>query len=246
MDKGKIAKIIGLNLGIAMVNIIIFSKGIMDIKIIGGSTFQSAFGITMIFISIAIFVFGNYKLLFEKEEKIQTKDIITSLDCIKALKENRDKRTFAKDINILIEQIERVEKKKSRITEILLQKFNSSEMSYSKFQDIILEIENLFYLNMRSIINKFNIFDEEEYQMIKTKPQDEGLSESFISEKMGIYNEYISFVKDSIEDNEQILLKMDKLLLELSKFHSLEDGELEEMDVMKEIDELIGKIKFYK
>lgn len=246
MSKEKIVKISGLNLSIAIFNIIIFSKGILDIKIIGGSAFQAAFGVTVIFISIGVFALGNYKLFFEKEQKIQAKNIITSLDCIRALKENRDKRTFVKDINILIEQIERLEKKKDRITEILLQKFSSSEMSYSKFQDIILEIERLFYLNMRSIINKINIFDEEEYQMVRKEYQNESLSESFISEKIKIYDDYISFVKDSIEDNEQILLKMDKLLLELSKFNSLEDGELEEMEVMKEVDELIGKIKFYK
>ena len=34
--------------------------------------------------------------------------------------------------------------------------------------------------------------------------------------------------------------------LELSKFNSLEDGELENMNAVKEVDELINKIKFYK
>ncbi len=58
-------------------------------------------------------------------------------------------------------------------------------------------------------------------------------------------NIYI-FVKDSIEDNEEILLKLDKFLFELSKFNSLEDGELENMSAIKDVDELINKIKFYK
>ena len=53
-------------------------------------------------------------------------------------------------------------------------------------------------------------------------------------------------MKDSIEDNEEILLKLDKFLFELSKFNSLEDGELENMSAIKDVDELINKIKFYK
>lgn len=61
-----------------------------------------------------------------------------------------------------------------------------------------------------------------------------------------MFDEYIFFVKDSIEDNEEILLKLDKFLFELSKFNSLEDGELENMSAIKDVDELINKIKFYK
>ena len=61
-----------------------------------------------------------------------------------------------------------------------------------------------------------------------------------------MYEEYITFVKDSVEDNEEILLKLDKVLLELSKFNSLDDGELENMNAMKEVDELISKINLYK
>ena len=61
-----------------------------------------------------------------------------------------------------------------------------------------------------------------------------------------MYEEYITFVKDSVEDNEEILLKLDKVLLELSKFNSLDDGELENMNAMNEVDELISKINLYK
>ena len=61
-----------------------------------------------------------------------------------------------------------------------------------------------------------------------------------------MYEEYITFVKDSVEDNEEILLKLDKVLLELSKFNSLDDGELENMNAIKDVDELISKINLYK
>ena len=119
-------------------------------------------------------------------------------------------------------------------------------MSYTKFTSVIIDIENLFYINIKSVINKINIFDEKEYDRLYKDIRHRKMSNSIINEKKNMYEQYISFVKESIDDNEQILLKLDKVLLELSKFNSLEDGQLENMNAMKDIDDLICKIKLYK
>ena len=47
-----------------------------------------------------------------------------------------------------------------------------------------------------------------------------------------------------LRHHEQIILKLDKILLELSKFNSLED-KIENMSAMKEIEDLISKVKLY-
>ncbi len=155
------------------------------------------------------------------------------------------KRTFEKDIATILEQIETFQKKKETIKESLLQKFNSTEMRYSKFDGVILGIENVFYINIKGILNKLNAFDEKDYNRIRKDEAEKKFSREFIQTKMSIYNEYISFVKNATEDNEQIILKLDKILLELSKFNSLEDGEIENISAKKEINELINKIKLY-
>ena len=67
-----------------------------------------------------------------------------------------------------------------------------------------------------------------------------------MEEKFKVYNEYIRFVKEATEDNEQILLKLDKLLLEISGLNCIESGELEQMAGMIEIDNLIKQAKYYK
>jgi hypothetical protein len=71
-------------------------------------------------------------------------------------------------------------------------------------------------------------------------------SEEIMEEKFNVYNEYIRFVKEATEDNEQILLKLDKLLLEISGLNCIESGELEQMAGMIEIDNLIKQAKYYK
>lgn len=246
MRAEKILKIAGLNTGIAMLDITLFSPGLLGLQLGGASVFATAFGATVIIMSGIGLVLGNYKLLFQKEKIIQTNEIKSVMDCIDALEQNREKKTFSNDIAAILEQIERFQKKKNTIKDILLQKFSSTEISYSKFNGVILEIENVFYINVKSIVNKLNAFDEEDYNLIRKKNMDTKFSKEFIQEKISIYNEYINFVKASTEDNEQILLKLDKLLLEISKLNSLEDGEIENMSAMKEIDELINKTKFYK
>jgi hypothetical protein len=88
-----------------------------------------------------------------------------------------------------------------------------------------------------------NAFDERDYNRIRK--DEKTFSDEIIQTKMRIYSEYITFVKEAIEDNEQIILKLDKILLELSRFFSIENGKIEEMSAMKEIDDLINKIKLY-
>jgi hypothetical protein len=242
----KIIKMTSLNSGIVIVNIILFSPGLVGIQMGGSSVFSTALGITSILMSVVIFGYGNYKLLGEKEKIIETSKIKTTEDFVYALEQNFSKKTFGEDINIILTQIKRLQKKKETINDILLQRFGATEMSYSKFNNVILDAENVFYINIRSIINKLNAFDEDEYKSIKNDAIQKNFSEGFLKEKIDIYNEYISFVKNSIEDNEQIILKLDKLLLEISKLNSLEEGDIESMSAMKEIDELIANTKLYK
>ena len=244
--KNIILQLLKLNITIILINIIIFSPGLLGVEIGGTSIFFTALGTTVILMSIIIFIAGNYNILTTPNKEITIYKVDTPEECIEALKENKSKRTFANDIDILLEQIDRFDKKKETIYDILLQKFNSSEMSYSKFKSVIVDIEELLYINIKSVINKINIFDQQEYDKIYKDIRHRKINNNIINEKKNMYEQYVSFVRESTEDNEQILLKLDKVLLELSKFNSLEDGELENMNAMKDIDDLITKIKLYK
>lgn len=246
MEKGKIVKLISLNLGIVVLNVILFSPGLVGMGIGSGSIFDRALALTIIIMSVILFIAGNYMLIVEKKQKVKVREMETVFDYINALEQNKDKKVFTKDIRIIFEQMENWEKKKGMVKDLLLQKFSSTELSYGKFSTVIEELEKVFYMNIRSIINKINIFDQEDYDELKRPKAKESFSKDFIEAKMSIYNQYIDYVKDSMADNEEILLKLDRLLLELSKFNSLDEGELEKMTAMEEIDELIAKARFYK
>ena len=63
MDRKKRIKLLGLNLGIAAANIIIFSPGLIGLELVGASALETALGSTIIFLSGAGLIYGNYKLL---------------------------------------------------------------------------------------------------------------------------------------------------------------------------------------
>lgn len=238
MDRKKRIKLFSLNLGIA-------AAGLIGLELVGVSALATAFGSTFIFLSGVGLIYGNYKLLTGPEKVIPT-DKMNMEDYIEALNIHRGLKTFEKNVDLLLDQIERLHKKNKTIRDILLQNFSASEIAYRKFDAVVAEVEKIFFMNIRSILNKLNAFDEEDYNFIRNKHETAEFSQQFMEDKFKIYNEYITFVKAATEDNEQILLKLDKLLLEITGLNCLEGGQLEQMGGMIEIDNLIKQAKYYK
>ncbi|MGV8125662.1 MAG: hypothetical protein ACP5PV_00430 [Methanothrix sp.] len=245
MEREKWVRLLSLNLGIAAANIIVFSPGLIGLEL-GASALAAASGSTIIFLSGAGLFYGNYKLLSEPEKSIPISQISTAEGYIEALNDQRELKTFEKSIELLLDQIERLQKKNKTIREILLQIFSASEIAYKKFDAVIAEVERIFFMNIRSVLNKLNAFDEDDYNFVRSRQEAGAFSEQFMEEKLKVYYEYIKFVNAATEDNEQILLKLDKLLLEISGLNSIESGELEQMAGMIEIDNLIKQAKYYK
>ena len=168
-----------------------------------------------------------------------------SLDDCVAIFEQAIERGDVFDEAILknLYQLKRYKRKRTTIDDILNQKFSPKEITYQKFMNVLNEVEDLMYINMRSILNKIAAFDVEEYEELQSK----GFPPNEVSEeKMKIYYEYIAYVKQATSTNEEILLKLDKLLFEISQYNVLKGGEIQKLPAIVEIDELIKNAKFYK
>lgn len=246
MDAKKIIKIAGLNIGIALANIIIFSPGLLNVRFDTSNALSTALGGTAIFLSLSVFFYGNFKLLSNKVTPIKINEIKSYDDCITVLNQSYGKKTFDNSISTMIEQVEHLKKKKMKILNLLSQKFNVIDEIYERFNTTIFDVEYIFFENIKSILNKISVFDEEDYERMRSSIAQKKFSNDIITSKMNIYNEYLSFVKEAVEDNEEIILKLDALLLEISKFDSLETGEIDNMKEIKEMDELIKKSKYYR
>lgn len=244
MSVTKYIKLFGIIIGVVVVNILVLSPGFVGVDI-GGSAISTAFGVTFLFVSALVLLYGSYTLLFKPPVVLPVKQIKTHEDYVEALTHYRRVKPLGNDITLALEQLERLPKKKETLINVLNQRFEPTELSYKKFASVTEEVEKLFYLNIRSILNRLNVFDESEFERVMNqKPTP--FSRELLQEKTNVYNEYMSFMKSSISSNEEILLKLDKLLLEISRLDSFELGDIENMPCMQEIDSLIKQTKYYK
>ncbi|MEC0242598.1 hypothetical protein P4H66_22555 [Paenibacillus dokdonensis] len=244
MNQTKYIKLVGLILGVLVVNILVLSPGFLGLEI-GGNALSTAFAITLLIASALVLLYGSYVLLFKQPVVLPVKEVKTHEDYVEALNHYRHVKTLEEDITFALEQLERLKKKKATLLNVLNQRFDATELSYKKFDSVTYEVEKLFYLNVRSILNRLGVFDESEYLSVMSQKSTK-FSKELLQEKRNVYNDYLSFMKSSLDTNEEILLKLDKLLLEISRLDSFEPGDIDNMPCMQEIDSLIKQTKYYK
>lgn len=237
-------KMLGVVVGAAIVNILALSPAFAGVTI-GGSAFETALGVTLLIASVIAIVYGSYNWLYKTPIVLTTKPIKTREDYASALAPYGKVRALAEDIAAALEQMDRMDKKKATLFKVLHQRFDPAEMSFSKFSGVAEEVENLFYLNIKSVLNRLGVFDEAEYERVMTR-KSARYSPKLLQEKTDFYNEYMSYIKHAIGTNEEMLLQLDKLLLEISRLDSIEPGDIERMPAMVEIDSLIKQTKYYK
>jgi len=247
LNGSKSVKLFLLMVVIVIMNIVLLSPGLLGFQIGGDNAFQTASVITVWVISILALFYGSYILLFKSPAVRSIQTIQTRDDYIEALHHYRNVKVLKKDIALGLDQLERIEIKRDALLNVLAQRFEQTELSYKKFIAVIDEVEKLFYLNIRGILNKLGVFAASDFARIADQPKDSSLSSSKVAQKKAaLYQEYLTYVRGYLEANEEIMLKLDQLLLEISLLDSTDYREVEEMPCMKEIDSLIKQTKLYK
>ena len=240
------AKLGILNILIIILNIIVFSKAFMGLEVFGQSAFVTAFCFMWLFLTAAVFIYGNYRIIFAvtRIPPLKTADnrFDTLESCGVLLSEyiKRPGGIFDAALQTMKTQLERMIKKEKTISDILLQKFQPTELSFVKFRGQIESVKKILCLNTRNVLNRLYAFDEFEYE----KSVRERSADRHTDAKRELLNEYKDFVSQTVDYNEDILIKMDRLILEVSKLNDSE--ELNNMDALKELDVLIKNTSLYK
>lgn len=251
-------KLLAFNGALSIMNILFFSEAFLGISISGRHPFFAALGVTVIVISIILFFYINYIILkptqteapapAAKEKEIQTLD-----DCMAAVGEyiSNNIKTFRNHLNLILSHIQRMKKKRQNIEDVLSERFDENELSYKKFLGAVINIEEIMILNIKSLLNRINVFDEEEYEKLlhdqysKKSPASDR-SEQILNSRLEIFYECKEFVQNAVDNNEEMLIRLDKLLIEISKLNSLDGEDIDQLNAMKEIDDLIHNTKWYR
>lgn len=239
-------KWLGLIFGVVILNIIVFSPGLLGTQIARGHALESASAVTLLFISLMLVLYGSYSLLIKPPEELTPSRLETYEDYITGLNRYRNVKALKNDVLLAIEQLERIKKKKSALRDVLIQRFDASELSFRKFESVIQDAEKLFLIYIRGILYKLSVFDASEYKLFADKQQPPPFTTTLVQKKSAFYKEYFVYVAGCLNSNEEILLKLDQLLLELSRLDSMDHNAVENMPCMKELSTLISQTKLYQ
>lgn len=238
-------KLLVLIISIVIINVILLSPGLLGITLSGGGAFQTAAATAILTASVLVLLYGIYQSYFQPPVITPLKELKSPEEYITALSPYKNIQSLKKEITFSLEQIQRINKKKDALWNVLNQRFEPNEISYKKFTTVIIQVEQLFYLNLSNIINKIRVFDEKEYIQV-IEGDSSRFSERILMEKTELYNEFAAFINNALNLNEEILLDLDKLLLEITKLNSFEIDDINNMPCMKEMEHLIIHAKLYK
>ncbi|MBP0726640.1 hypothetical protein J5Y03_15885 [Bacillus sp. RG28] len=237
-------KLVGLVIGLAIIDIVLLSPKFLDVEI-GGTALQTALGITILTASVIVLVYFIHNFFFKPVVYKTIIQLQSDEDYFQALTRYQDSKVLKGNITIILDQIVQLKKKKETLKKLLNDRFSPNELSYQRFNSVITEVEKVFYLNLRNVLNKLYVFDESEYKSIIEKDTTR-YSRQVLEEKSQLYNSYLNFVTKSKDINDEIILNLEKLVVEISNLDSFELADIEKMDCMKEIDALIEQTKYYK
>ncbi|MDR1913836.1 MAG: hypothetical protein LBQ68_05055 [Clostridiales bacterium] len=238
----RVIKLLIFNVVLSFALIVVFSRAFIGLDIKDGAL-SAAIGVTVIFLCVVLFFSVNYRILVGKKKSTAPAERYQTLDdCINAinvyLRENS--KVFSIKLNTIIDQLQRMKRKQEGVKDVLLQKFSEGELSYVKFNEAVVGTEKLLRSGVKNILTRLYAFDEEEYRKAFSPNRKDRVSEA----KRALFTEYEQYIITTTEYNEDILFKLDKLILELTKLSDADD--IDGMSALHEIDKLISDAKWYK
>lgn len=244
MTIGKVYKLAALNLFIVVINVILLSDGLVGLSVFNPDLKIKLMTAGLYFLDVIIFVFGNYMILNKKprQTKYDEAKLVTTKDFIQRLEQCRSKQEFRDEAETTIKQISRLQQKIETLNLILSQHFTEGTLTYQKFSNTIYGIQQLYFSNVKKMIGRIVIFNQEEYN----HKDDVELDEASKKVRNQIFREHIDYVESMVKKGEDILIKLDNLILEISKLDDTNATDLNDLSTVQEINDLIEQTKYYK
>lgn len=241
----KYIKLIAANLCIVLTAVVLYSPGLICLRISDYSIFRAGMSIIAALALIAVFFLVNLRLLKDPDRIPVMLEDVPDLDKAKEiLKKHWDSKYFGGMAKTASEQLDRILSCRRRLAGILEQKFTKGTMSWDKFNSVVEAAEASAIKNVVTMSNRMRLFDEKEYARLQHYREDD-IPDDIQEEQLKLYQKNFDNVRSTIALNEKILLKLDALAMEVSSFASGKDAELNN-DLLTEISRLIDETKYYQ
>lgn len=194
--------------------------------------------------AVAVCLTVDYRLLFSRPEPkyIPPEDIEEEERAsvyLEKLRKCPSRSFFRKDIDAAMDQIRRYEKKQVTIRDILK---NGGKVNEEKCLSILDNVADVFYQNVRSLLSRVMIFDEDEYQAFQAGRL-ELSTEEVRRQKADYYRTLAAYVDEITDRNEEIILQIDELTLQLTRATTENQWDADTIIAMRKLDSYIQTTK---
>ncbi|MDR1805246.1 MAG: hypothetical protein LBQ80_00530 [Clostridium sp.] len=245
MQGKRLLQMLALNGGIALVNILAFSRAFFGLSFSASSPLLLAAAITVPLMSAVAFIYGNLRLLKPSEATAVIQALPDSARLADWLPRMRDAQrespAFKGALVRLIEQAERFDRRQATIQALLLQKFRPEELSYIRFDGAVTGLEQVMCRGLRRLFSRMAAFDQGEYNRLKGM----GALSQTQAQRLALYKESLEAAERTELAGDEILLKLDMLADELAKLGDEDIDGTGAAHAMEEIDALIRSAKLY-
>lgn len=239
----KYLKLIAANLCIAVTAVILYSPGLVNLRISDSSIFRAGMSIIAAFLLILLFFLINIWLLKEPQHKPVTLEDVPDLEKAKAiLRAHCGGRYFGSMAKTASEQLDRIVICRQRLSSVLEQRFTRGTITWDKFEGAAAEAEASAIKNVVAMANRMRLFDEKEYARLQHYQEDD-IPDEIQKEQLDLYQKNFEHIRAAIALNEKILLKLDALTMEVS---SSDDNADMDHELIGELERLIGETKYYQ
>lgn len=172
------------------------------------------------------------------------KDVDTALDAFETYKrENTSTKEVRELIDRGISALNSFRKQYKSVRKVLSERHESWSEPYHKFMASVDNSSDKMVVLAKNLIIRYESFDEEDYFNKIARFKETGKDES--AEKFqNINNEYLKYAEEAISAMEDISIKLDSLVLELTKIAGNESSDLEA--ALESLDILISETDAYR
>ncbi|MBQ7058702.1 MAG: hypothetical protein IJM83_05290 [Firmicutes bacterium] len=146
-------------------------------------------------------------------------------------------------------QEQKIPVQSKRLYDIVHQTFGAQSMTGQKYLSIVSAAYDKIRANHQTMLRQMQAFDEQEYvrlsQMIQNGwHQYDNIDDTIQTEQLGLFGKQIEQMTEELNANERIFLFLEKLSLELQSMSSTKENQAT-LDLLNEIQSLIGDVKYY-
>ena len=242
----KPVKLICGNAAYAAALVCLYSPGLIGLSPFSSNALVAAASIAVGVIAVPAFVVMNRILIRDTKPKVTllTRDEENVYEKVIHSLESYLSNSAMKDIAAsALNQVKRLEKSRSTARNLIENRFENGTLSYSKFMSVIDNAANRLLDGYVVMSNKMSIFDEDEYLYLFTdRYKNDSIPDDIQEQKKKLYADNLNAMEEILKKNEEILLKIDHLMIEIS---NKDFSEYEVNSATAEIDSLIKQLNYY-